>query len=50
MVSSWALLPRRPLEAQLRIRAVLGVPPDRLDNQVEFVRTIDLSRHAVLVV
>ena len=24
------------------------VPPDRLDNQVEFVRTVDLSRHAVV--
>jgi hypothetical protein len=27
----------------IRPRAVLGVPPDRLDNQVEFVRAIDLS-------
>jgi len=29
---------------------VFGVPPDRLDNQVEFVRAVDLSRHAVIVV
>jgi hypothetical protein len=34
----------------IRPRAVLGVPPDRLDNQVEFVRAIDLSRHAVIVI
>jgi hypothetical protein len=32
----------------VRTPVVFGVPLDRLDDQVQFVRAVDLSRHAIL--